>query len=120
MTASEFALWLDRALQEPVPEGVVAYSFNLSEPWKVELIGADHYDPGNSDWACPPEAFRPHEGGLRLSAAAPNDNWENILAWTRQQIVDYMGSSASGAAKLRAAQAVCVGFVDGDLQRVWP
>jgi hypothetical protein len=119
MQPSEFSSWVERVLEEDVPPSVVAYSFNLSEPWQVELIGSDRFDPTDPEWACPPEAFRSSRGALKLEEA-PNQNWEAVLTSAMQALSEYLKLDSPGAGKLKSSQAVCVGFVDGDLHRVWP
>lgn len=49
---AEFNAWLDEALGQDIPSSVVAFSLNLAEPWCIEIIGADQFDPADPDWAC--------------------------------------------------------------------
>jgi len=55
---SKFDAWLDDALSQPISPSVVAFSFNLAEPWSTEVVGCDRYSDDNPDWACE-ESFRP-------------------------------------------------------------
>jgi hypothetical protein len=72
--------WLASTLAPGVPDTAVAFSFNLFEiksadaKYGIELIGADVFDPDDSDWAraeawvaIPRSVLIPHEfsnGGL--------------------------------------------------------
>ncbi len=120
---SPFHHWITQTLPHPAPEGVVAYNFNLSEAgdWIVEIIGASSYDEDDPDWCCPPEQWtsRPEEFEFAQSAALPD--WEHAHAHVAAEVLAFLQHDESPAAQsLRAVSAVCVGFVDGDLQRVWP
>src|SRR5262245_30099940 len=116
----KFDAWLDRALAKPVPAHVVAFNFNLSEPWSVELIGADRYSEEDADWACPPEAFRPKGKKLRLPESECGSDWQSVLEAAKSLVVSFLDRGSSGSERLRQAQGVTVGFVDGDLHKVWP
>jgi hypothetical protein len=40
---TSFNNWLDNALSQEIPSEVVAFAFNLSEPWSVEVHGTDRF-----------------------------------------------------------------------------
>jgi hypothetical protein len=117
-----FERWLADVLPHEPPTGVVAYNFNMAEcgDWSVEVIGASSYDVSDQEWACPPEAWTckpaeyiiPHE-------AAPE--WRLALEYVVRRVSTFVRQSPlKCAGVLRQSRAVCVGFVDGDLTRVWP
>jgi hypothetical protein len=97
----------------------VAFSFNLAEAWWIEIIGAEKYSDDNSDWACD-EAWRAKIKNLSLSATEVGDRWELVLEEAKRMILAYLDRPSPGAARLRKAEAVAAGFVDGDLCKVWP
>lgn len=116
--------WLASALAPRVPDTVVAFSFNLFEiksadaKYGIELIGADEFDPDDSDWACaeawvasPRSVLTPHEFA--------NGGWKECLRGAKQLLTKMLVESSSSAAKLKAARAVAIGFVDGELELIW-
>lgn len=119
---SSFQAWLAAVLPVTPPPGVLAYNFNLAEAgcWIVEVIGSSTYDPGNSDWACPPEAWssRPSEYQIECNVAP---DWQTALDLVAGQVAKFLRNSQQpGARVLKSARAVCAGFVDGELKKIWP
>jgi hypothetical protein len=114
-----FFSWLDEALKDQPPPGVVAFSFNLAEPWCIEIIGAEKYSEDNSDWACD-EAWRAKIKNLLLPATEFGNRWELVLEEAKRMILAYLDRPSPGAVRLRKAEVVAAGFVDGDLCKVWP
>ncbi len=116
---STFNAWLDRALAEPIASGVIAFSFNLTKPTTIEVIGSKSYDDEDPDWASE-EAFRPTIEDLVLPAPERGKDWDAVLENARKAIITYIERSSPGASILKKARAVAVGFIDGDLHKVWP
>ena len=116
---SAFNAWLDKALSARIPPEVIAFSFNLAEPWCIEVIGAKAYSAEDSDWACD-EAFRPKIRSLDLPESEVGTDWESVLESSKKIIDAYIDRPSSGSAVLKKATAVAVGFVDGELHQVWP
>lgn len=116
---SEFNDWLDGVLIQPIPSSVVAFCFNLAEPWCIEVIGSDRYSADDHDWACE-ESFRPGVERLVLPKSKVGDTWDVVLEHAKLLVVGYLDHPSAGGAILRRAPAVAVGFVDGDIHRVWP
>ena len=116
---STFNTWLDNALAYPIPSGVIAFSFNLSEPWCIEVIGSDRFSADDSDWACE-ESFRPDVKNLRLSDSEVGSNWEAVLEEAKKIVLQYIYRPSTGSKILRGAAAVSVGCVDGELLKIWP
>lgn len=116
---SEFDAWLDSSLSQPIASSVVAFSFNLAEPWCIEVVGSDRYSDDDSDWACE-ESFRPAVKRLALPESEVGSKWEAVLEAAKQMVAAYLDRPSAGSTLLRKAEAVAVGFVDGGLHRVWP
>jgi hypothetical protein len=116
----KFNAWTDGALSKPVPQKVIAFCFNLAEPWCIELVGADKYSDDDSDWACPPEAFHAKVRNFELPENEVGSTWEPILEAVKAMVSTYLTRPSPGSERLRKSVAVVVGFVDGDLERVWP
>lgn len=117
---NQFNEWLDRALAKPVANDIIAFSFNLFEPWSIELVGARFYSETDEDWACPPEAFRAKVKKFRLPNSEVGDTWQSALEGAKALIAAYLDRPSSGSERLKQAQAVVAGFVDGNLDKVWP
>lgn len=117
-----FEAWITAVLPPTPPSGVVAYNFNLAEShdWIVEVIGASSYDKDDDDWACPPAAWSSSPSEFFLPRhLAPS--WELALAYVSERVASYIGNAEHARSSLlRNAEAVCVGFVDGNLNLVWP
>lgn len=116
---SEFDTWLDSALSQPIPSSVVAFSFNLAEPWCIEVVGSNRYSDEDPDWACE-ESFRPGVKQLSLPESEVGETWEAVLEKAKRLVSTYLDRPSAGSSILRRAEAVAVGFVDGDIHRVWP
>jgi hypothetical protein len=116
---SDFEAWLDAALRQPIAPSVVAFCFNLAEPWCIEIVGSDRFNADDSDWACE-ESFRPDVEPLVLPESEVGETWEVVLEAAKRLVVAYLDHPSAGSAILRRAEAVAVGFVDGELDRVWP
>lgn len=114
-----FNAWADRALAGPVPSEVAAFSFNLAEPWCVEVIGAARYSDDDPDWACD-EVFRPESENLDLPESEVGADWEAVLESAKELVSRYLDRPSAGSVRLKKAAAVAVGFVDGELHKVWP
>lgn len=111
----EFFNWIDLCLSESIPESVIAYSFNLYEPYRIELIGSASFDLNDEDWACN-EDFVPTVRGIDIPLSICAGNWEECLATMRTLIENYLTTERQGALVLRGARAVAIGFVDGNLE----
>jgi hypothetical protein len=120
MFQERFNTWVDQALSKSPPESVIAFSFNLAEPWCVELVGSNRFSDDDPDWACPPEAFRAKVKKLRLPESEVGSDWESVLEAAKALVSAYLTRESPGQARLKKAVAVVVGFADGDLHKVWP
>lgn len=114
----QFNEWLEEALPNVPPEDVCAYNFNIAErtdDFVVEIIGAPAYDPSSSDWACEETwSCRPYE--FSLPHPQVGTEWKPVEEMVVRFVREFLTNSiASKAQWLRDADAVGVGFVDGDL-----
>lgn len=119
-TADVIAAWLGRVCAaESPPPSVVAYNVGLFETKKgftAYLIGADRYDGANSDWACR-ESFTPKARHQPLPLGK-GVGWEQAHAAVVGAVREFLGSPPGRESFLARAQAVTVGFDDGELERV--
>ena len=98
---------------------VVAFCFNLAEPWCIEVVGSDRFSTDDPDWACK-ESFRPGVKKLDLPESEVGSNWQAVLMEAKGIVSAYIDRPSAGSSLLKRALAVSVGFVDGELERVWP
>ena len=53
---SSVSNWIDKILDQEIPNTVVAFCFNLYEEsdgsWAMELVGTERFDLEDEDWAC--------------------------------------------------------------------
>jgi hypothetical protein len=99
----------------------VAFSFNLYEMSSgidMDLAGSGSYDEADREWACQ-EIFAARDPVFEVSGD-PSLGWQDGLALARDLVTEYLAGNSNGSKRLRRARAVAVGFVDGDLERVWP
>ena len=122
--SEEFENWLASAFAVDVPDTVVAYSFNIFEidssdaKYGIELIGAGEFDADDMDWACD-EAWVPNPRALCIPLAFANGEWEACLVSAKQLVQRSLGSASHASTKIKTAEAVAIGFVDGDLELIW-
>ena len=120
---ASIASWIDAEFSEPLPEGIVAFNFNLydggdPDGFEMELIGAPTFSEDDEDWATD-DIFMSNPPRFLLPHALVGDVWEAGLECADALLVRYIASSNVGAVRLRQSQAVAVGFVDGNVQIVW-
>ena len=127
MTVSEglyrrFAEWADIACTRDIPKEALAFSFNLAETldaFVMELIGSPRFDRGNPDWACD-EVFEVRDPEFELPHAEVGTQWQPVLQIAVTMVRRYLEDPTNAGGRLREAEGVGVGFVDGDLEIVWP
>ncbi len=109
--------WINKSLIDGKSSAVKAFSFNLYETgsnFGIELIGASEFDEDDPDWACE-EVFEPEQRRLSIPLAYSGESWEQCLKKMKSAISGYLQTDEIGAVVLKQAQAVAIGFVDGDL-----
>lgn len=114
-----FATWLEACFHSSIPDEVVAYTFNLAEPWFIEVVGCERYDADDPDWACD-EVFRPDQGTLKLPIAIFGDDWKTVLERSIEMLNRFLDGDTNASRILKASRAVAIGFVDGDSHLIWP
>ncbi|WP_420346006.1 hypothetical protein [Pelagibius sp.] len=114
--------WLGRVVEaECPPTTVIAFNLGLFETEEgccAYLTGARRFDPDDDDWACD-EAFTPSERYFPLDRTPTgSEDW----GYVRQQVIEalkaFLVSDVGRHSFLAKAEAVTVGFDDGDLFRV--
>jgi hypothetical protein len=122
---TQFKEWLSSALHPPVPGEVCAFSFNLFEPalvdgvrFGVELVGAETFDPEDSDWVCE-EVWTAQPRKLNIPVAFSGNGWEECLQKMKLLLQSVLEEQADISNVLKSRQAVALGFVDGDLDVIW-
>jgi hypothetical protein len=116
-----FATWTDKILSQQIPAEVVAFSFNLYEgtlTFDVQITGAPSFDAADQDWACD-VIFSSGEDLFSIPRALVGNRWEVAFELVRGWSENYL-KSGSMASILRASDGVGVGFVDGDIELIWP
>lgn len=119
-----FKYWLENALQKGVPGSVKAFSFNLFEypetnevKFGVELVGTETFDESDSDWACD-EIWEPEQRTLAIPISYSGKSWEDCFGRIKELVTALLNCGA--VAVLKSRSGVGVGFVDGDIEIVWP
>lgn len=113
--------WLDEVLHQQIPEEVIAFSFNLYEDgnnkWSMELVGTDSYNADDEDWRCGEVTdFQTRNNPL---AWTKDTNWAIILEDVMNAIKEYL-AYGKFADVLKAKEAVGIGFIDGDVETIYP
>jgi hypothetical protein len=116
---SKFNDWLETCLHLPIPDEVIAYNFNLSEPWCIEFVGCVRYDTDDHEWACD-EAYWPDQRWLELPSEVFGNHRESVLAQSINLLNTFLESDNTACLHLKKAEIVAIGFIDGDLHQIWP
>ena len=106
--------WIDKILDQEIPNTVVAFCFNLYEDaddyWSVELIGSASFDKDDDDWPCD-EVFSTREYPLTWKNKT---TLEECLHTIEFHLSEYL-QNGKYSKILLSKQGVGYGFVDGDL-----
>ena len=99
--------------REEIPKRVIAWHFDLYEPYALELAGSSSYDADDDDWACEDEdEFYPEYSRLQLEFL--NElSWRQVLKLLVQALRELREQMPD--AKIFKCKHIAVGFVDGDL-----
>lgn len=118
---NEFSSWLGRISQtETPPSSVIAYNIGLVETndgFSAYLIGADEFDPEDSDWACE-ESFTPEERYFPIPQGVSSNDWSEVHRQVADALRKFLSSANGKKSFLAKAKAVTVGFDDGELERI--
>ena len=116
-----FSNWLDKVLEKELPEGIVAFNFNLyegaEETYDIQLIGSDEFDEDDEDWVCT-DYFTTGENICYVSRTSDIEDWEEGLKYITKLIEKYL-SEGRNANILKDVNAVGIGFVDGDINIIY-
>jgi len=122
----EFASWLSKALSDEVNPEVSAFSFNLYEvadeagvKFGIELIGASTFDLNDPDWACD-EVWEPKQRQLLIPIAYSGETWTDCLTKLKDLVIRSLAAPQDYAEQLKRVAGIGIGFVDGDLEIIWP
>ena len=114
---TDFSNWIDKNLSDNLPTGIVAINFNLYEDsqeyFNVEIIGSDSFDEGDEDWACC-EIFTTREDIFYVPRTKDIAEWDEGLSFITTLVEKYL-KEGKHADKLKSYEAVCIGFIDGDI-----
>ncbi len=119
----EFFAWLDGLFEEnEMPAETKAYNFNLYDEsddengniYSVQLIAADEFDESDDEWPCC-EVWSSEEDIFCIDTSdEPDTGRDRAEDFISELVKEYL---ASGRYReiLTSAEAVGIGFVDGDL-----
>ena len=116
----EISKWLDNALNQEIPDEVVALCFNLYEDgnnkWSMEIVGTDRFDVEDEDWCCDEVT----DFGTRNNCYTWEEakKWNEILSEITSLLKDYL-VSGKYAKLLKEKCGIGVGFVDGDIEIIY-
>ncbi|KAA9044580.1 hypothetical protein F6S82_16725 [Bacteroides xylanisolvens] len=97
---------------EELPSDIVALSFNLYEPYGLELVGSTWFDEEDEDWACD-EDFEPIQRSCPDFKISDDLEWEEVLEIVTATLKALIKELAD--LRLFKVEHIAVGFVDGDL-----
>ena len=97
---------------EELPSDIVALSFNLYEPYGLEMVGSIWFDEKDEDWACD-ESFEPAQRSCPNFEISDKLKWEEVLEIVVAILKDLLNELAD--LNIFRVEHIAVGFVDGDL-----
>lgn len=113
--------WLDKTLEQELPEGIIAFNFNLYEgsagTYDIQLIGADEFDEDDGDWVCT-DYFTTGEDICYIKRTKDIEDWEEGLNYITKLVGQYLNEGIN-AYILKRANAIGIGFVDGDIEIIY-
>jgi len=115
-----FANWVKDQIRH-APEDILAFAFNLYEnkgEYSVELVGSRAFWPDNTDWACEEDFVPSPRRRWDIPKGLSGSDWETCLKAMKRSLHEVLQSGF--VERLLLADAVAIGFVDGDLQVVFP
>lgn len=99
--------------KENIPQNIIAWHFDLHEPYSLQLVGATSYDEDDEDWACETgDDFRPKHSYIKLDFLEDLP-YEEVLDMVVSAIRELKTNMAE--AKIFGYEHIAVGFFDGDL-----
>lgn len=113
--------WFDDIFAKDFPSDVVAIIFNIYEDgeneWSFEVVGTSRFDREDSDWG----ADEVTDFGTRDEPYEFEEEciWQGIHAEISSYVKLYL-EEGKYAGKLKSLQGIGVGFVDAELEVVFP
>ena len=110
-----FTAWLNKLLENPLPENTKGINFNLYEEeqqntFGLQFVATASFDLNDEDWACN-EIFSFNENMYYFT----NENgWEQTLKEVQKNITEYL-EKEDYSSILKKYEGIGLGFVDGDL-----
>jgi len=119
---AQISSWLGQLLAaQPPPSNIVAFNvglFETTDGYCAYLSGATRFDASSDDWALE-DAYSPSQRELPLpNDVYPFSSWQDALSQVQTALKVALGNTPLMQSPLVHAQAVTVGFDDGDLERV--
>lgn len=107
----DFKTWADEQLGKAMPDGIIAFCFNLydaeeNNEYDVQLVGCREYDPWDDDWACD-EAF---SSGEEVYTFTAKDRRQAQKSFARM-----LGDYLAAPHPTLTGKKLAYGFVDDEL-----
>ena len=115
-----FDTWISGVLSESASTQILGFVLNLYESedgCQFQLCGSTGFDREDEEWAQSCE-FTSGENVLELSSSIVGQAWEVQLESAIALMRAYL-HGGQHADRLRSANGIAVGFVDGDLDVIW-
>jgi len=119
---AQLSNWLGQLLAaQPPPSNIVAFNIGLFETpdgYCAYLSGATRFDASSDNWALE-DAYSPSQREFPLPQSLYSfSSWQDALSQVHGALKRALGHAPIKQSPLLHAQAVTVGFDDGDLERV--
>ena len=115
---TDFADWLDKHMEDDLPEDIVAFNFNLYEgsanTYDVELVGCGSYDEEDDGWVCD-EVFDTRDDWFVIPRTNGVAQGEQGLSFASALVERYL-REGKYAAELKNYTAVGIGLHEGDIE----
>ena len=109
--------WIDKVLDQEIPNAVVAFCFNLYEEsdgsWAMELVGTERFDLEDEDWAC--NELTDFGSRECLYNWEMECEWDEALEYMVKELSQYL-ENGKYAELLKSIDGVGIGFVDGNIE----
>ena len=116
-----FSNWLNKTLEQKLPNGIIAFNFNLyegaKETYDIQLIGSNEFDEDDSDWVCT-DYFTTGEDICYIPRTEDIKPWEKGLDYITSMVNKYL-DEGKNANILKGVSAIGIGFVDGDIDIIY-
>lgn len=113
----DFSKWLDKHLSKNLPDDIIAVNFNLYEgsnqTYDVQFVGCNRFDEEDDDWVCD-EVYTTEEDVFFIPRPRDIAEWKQGLEFITELTEKYL-REGKYMDKLKSYTAVCIGFVDGDI-----